>query len=107
MDQTEAEWEQLGSFGATPLIVLTQNFKGEDDFAPQRFRRYFRDVHDELAARSSNAVHVIAAKSGHTIHETSPDLVTAAITEVIEAARSGEPLAPCDDRFEDLDGACA
>lgn len=41
------------------------------------------------------------------IHETSPDLVTAAITEVVDAVRSDEELTPCNDRFEDLGGACA
>jgi pimeloyl-ACP methyl ester carboxylesterase len=107
MERTAKDWERLGSFGSTPLFVLTQNFQGDDDLAPPRFRRYFRDVHDELAGRSSDALHVIAVDSGHTIHETSPDLVTDAATEIIEAVRSGEGLAPCDDRFEDLGGACA
>ena len=74
------------------------------DFAPQRFRRYFRRVHEELAGRSSDWVHLIAEDSGHNIHETSPDPVAAAITEVIEEVRSGEALTPCDDRFEDLGG---
>ena len=95
------------AFGATPTIVLTQNFQGDDDFAPQRFRRYFRRVHADLAARSSDALHVIAVDSGHVIQDSSPDLVTAAITEVVEAVRSGEQLTPCDDRFEDLGGICA
>lgn len=107
MERTAQDWEQLGSFGSTPVFVLTQNFRGEDDVAPQRFRRYFRGVHAELAGRSSDAVHVIAVDSGHGIQETSPDLVAAAINEVIEAVRTGEGLAPCDDRFEDLGGACA
>jgi hypothetical protein len=88
--------------------VLTQNFKGNDyDFLPPRFRRYFRGAHDDLAARSSDGIHVIAVNSGHFIYQTSPDLVTAAIIEVVEAVRSGDSLAPCNDRFEDLAGACA
>ena len=41
------------------------------------------------------------------IQTRSPDLVTAAITEVVEAVRSGDALAPCDGRFDDLGGACA
>lgn len=107
MQRTFEEWEQLGSFGATPTIVLTQNFQGEDDEVPEEFRQYFRQVHDALAARSSNALHVIAVDSGHVIQETSPDLVTAAIIEVVEAVRSGDALAACDARFEDLAGSCA
>jgi pimeloyl-ACP methyl ester carboxylesterase len=105
--RTAEEWERLGSWGSIPLFVLTQNFRGEDDSLPPRFRHYFRGVHDELASRSSDAVHVIAVDSGHAIYETQPELVTAAILEVVEAARSGDGLAPCDDRFEVLDGTCA
>ncbi len=107
MRRTTEDWERLGSFGSTPLFVLTQNFRDDDVLASPRFRRYFRGVHDELAGRSSDTVHVIAVDSGHMIQDTSPDLVTAAITEVVEAVRSGEGLAPCDGRFEDLGGACA
>jgi hypothetical protein len=107
MQKTSEEWEQLGTFGAIPTIVLTQNFTGEDDQAPEEFRGYFRQVHADLAARSSSALHVIAVDSGHFIQTTSPDLVTAAITEVVEAVRSGDALAPCDARFEDLGGVCA
>jgi len=107
MRRTFREWKRLGSWGSIPLFVLTQNFKGDDDRLPTRFRRYFRGVHDELAGRSSDAVHVIAVDSGHFIYQTSPDLVIAAIIEVVDAVRSGDGLAPCDDRFEDLAGACA
>jgi pimeloyl-ACP methyl ester carboxylesterase len=107
MQRTAEDWERLGSFGSTPLFVLTQNFRGDDELATARFRHYFRGVHDQLAGRSSDAVHVIAVDSGHLIQDTSPDLVSAAITEVVGALRSGEPLAPCDDRFEELGGACA
>ena len=107
MRQTTRDWERLGSFGSTPVFVLTQGFAGEDASVPQRFRRYFRGVHDELAGRSSDAVHVIAVDSGHMIQETSPDLVTEAITEVVGVVRSGGELTPCDDRFQDLGGVCA
>jgi pimeloyl-ACP methyl ester carboxylesterase len=107
MRRTEDEWTRIGSLGRIPTIVLTQDFQGEDDVAPRRFRRYFRQVHQELAKRSSDGQHVIAVDSGHMIHETSPELVTTAITEVIEAVRSGERLAPCEDRIADLGGACA
>ena len=41
------------------------------------------------------------------IHQTFPELVSAAITEVVEAVRSGQELAPCDERFADLGGTCA
>ena len=107
MRRSAEEWERLGSFGSTPTIVLTQGFAGEDDSAPQRFRRYFLDVHDELASRSSDSVHVIAPDSGHSIQEDAPELVTTAIGEVVEAVRTGAQLAPCDERFAASGGVCA
>ena len=106
MSQTAKEWKQLGTFGSIPVFVLTQGFQGDDAGVPQEFRRYFRRMHDELADRSSDSIHVIAKESGHMIHETVPDLVAAAITEVLEAVRSGEELAPCDDRFAERGGTC-
>ena len=107
MRRTFREWKRLGPWGSIPSFVLTQNFEGGDDPLPAEFRRYFRDVHDDLAARSSDAVHLIAVDSGHFIYQTQPFLVIAAIIEVVEAVRSGDGLAPCDDRFEGVGGACA
>jgi hypothetical protein len=39
MERTAEDWQQLGSFGSTPIFVLTQDLRDEDDFALQRFRR--------------------------------------------------------------------
>ena len=50
---------------------------------------------------------MIAPDSGHSIHEDAPELVTAAIAEVVEAVRTGAQLAPCDDRFAASGGVCA
>ena len=107
MRLTEKEWRRVGTFGSTPTFVLTQNFAGDDAAVPEEFRRGLRRVHAQLAARSSDSVHVIATESGHMIHQTVPDLVVAAITEVVETVTSGEPLAACDDRFAQLGGTCA
>jgi hypothetical protein len=107
MRRTAQEWQQLGTFGSIPLVVLTQGFAGADAGVPQEFRRHLRRVHGELAARSTDSVHIIASESGHMIHENVPDLVTAAITEVVAAVRSGDQLEPCDGRFADLGGTCA
>jgi pimeloyl-ACP methyl ester carboxylesterase len=106
MRRTKRELEGVGSYGATPTIVLTQSFVGEPD-VPASFQRRWPLLHDELAARSSNSVHVIAVRSGHFIQEDEPDLVVAAIEEVLAAVRDGQPLAPCDGRFAAVGGACA
>jgi hypothetical protein len=100
------ELAAAGTYGATPTIVLTQNFADPNEIPP-RWQRRWRVLHDALAARSSVSIHVIAVDSGHMIQEDAPDLVTAAIEEVLTAVRTGQPLAPCDDRFAAAGGACA
>lgn len=107
MAASTREWEQTGAVGSTPTVVLTQGFTGDDSSVPWEFRDYLLAAHRQLAARSTNAVHVIAVTSGHLIQHDAPGLVTAAIEEVVRAVRSGHALSVCDDRFEAIDGACA
>jgi pimeloyl-ACP methyl ester carboxylesterase len=107
MRRSKEELEAIGSFGSIPTIVLTQAFKGPDDsVAPPDFRRLWTREHAKLAARSSDAIHLIAFDSGHMIQDDAPDLVLAAIEEVLAAVRDGQPLTPCDDRFADAGGKC-
>lgn len=101
------EWDEVGSFGSAPTFVLTQGFAGPDAEVPNDFERVLRAEHDLLADRSSDSIHVIATGSGHMIQEMAPALVVTAIREVIAASRDGSTIAPCDDRFDELDGECA
>ena len=79
----------------------------DDSGAPPDFRRLWTREHAQLAARSTDAIHLIAFDSGHVIQEDAPELVIAAIDEVLATVRDGQPLAPCDDRFADVGGECA
>ena len=106
MRASKKELLAAGSFGDTPMVVLTQNFADTNEIPP-RWQRKWRVLHADLAARSTNAIHVIAVDSGHMIQEEEPDLVIAAIEEVLAAVRTGQPLEPCDDRFADVGGECA
>lgn len=47
-----------------------------------------------------------ATDSGHFVHEDAPDVVLAAIEQVVEAARSGSGLAPCDETFGSMVATC-
>jgi pimeloyl-ACP methyl ester carboxylesterase len=105
MRRTKRELEGVGSYGATPMVVLTQAFVGEAD-VPASFQRLWPRLHDQLAANSNDSVHLIAVGSGHFIQEDEPDLVIAAIEEVLASVRDGQPLAPCDGRFADAGGKC-
>ena len=87
-------------FGDVPLGVLTQ---GE---ASGEFARLWSRYQDRLAGLSTDSVHVEAVQSGHEIHAEAPDLEVALVREVVEAVRTGNELAACDDRFEKLQGNC-
>ncbi len=107
MRRTKDELERMGSYGSVPTFVLTQGFAGADSEVPQDFRREWTRGHELLAARSSDAIHLIAFDSSHGIPDDEPDLVLAVIEEVLQAVQTGEPLAACDVRFKPLGGACA
>jgi hypothetical protein len=59
-----------------------------------------------LAGLSTDGIHVVALGSGHFVHEEEPDVVTRAIRLVVDAARSGEALPPCERAFTGHTIAC-
>jgi pimeloyl-ACP methyl ester carboxylesterase len=67
------------SFGRKPLIVLTSG-SNEEDPNWQRLQK-------ELATRSSNGKRIVATGSGHYIQDDRPELVIAAVREVIAQTR--------------------
>jgi pimeloyl-ACP methyl ester carboxylesterase len=67
------------SFGSKPLIVLTAG-SNDADPAWQRLQK-------ELATRSSNGKRIVATGSGHYIQDDRPELVIAAVREVIAATK--------------------
>ncbi|TDN93215.1 alpha/beta fold hydrolase [Microbacterium sp. BK668] len=79
--------------GSRPTIVLTQ---GEDGFDDPDLS-WWRDRHDELAALSTDSIHLIAPDAGHAIHEMSGALVEKSLRAVLEAVRAEEELPECDD----------
>jgi pimeloyl-ACP methyl ester carboxylesterase len=76
-----------GALGDRPLAVLTCGPDGD--------RSYYvwRDLHRDLAALSSNSRHVVSDSPAHYLHQGDPDLVIAAIRDVVRAARDGGRLA--------------
>ncbi len=98
----EATTKQLRAvdFGDVPLGVLTQ---GE---ASGEFGSLWSGYQNRLAGLSTDSVHVEAVQSGHEIHAEAPELEAAMIREVVEAVRTGNALAACDNRFEKLQGHC-
>jgi pimeloyl-ACP methyl ester carboxylesterase len=55
------------------------------------FLRVTRGIGEETAALSPRGRHVVAERSGHFVHHDEPELVLAAIEEVVRAARASAP----------------
>jgi len=67
-----------------PLVVLSAT-RG----APRRMRRHWTTLQAGIAAAAPNGRgrHLVVADSDHSIHHDRPDLVAAAVLEVVEDAR--------------------
>jgi hypothetical protein len=79
--------------GDIPLVVLTQGlpYRPEDYSNPTLAPRYYQlhlEMQRDLVGRSPRGRQVMAAKSGHFIHQDQPELVVNAIRQVIEEVKS-------------------
>jgi pimeloyl-ACP methyl ester carboxylesterase len=102
----DAQVRQTQRLGAMPLVVLTANDHSQD-FAAQvsadspelkdQFEPTWQELQDELAMLSTNSLHRISAGAGHASFQLDQKYVlelNTAILQVIEAARTGQPLKP-------------
>ena len=86
------------SIPQVPLAVVSAGNEGEKPTpgtSPadwEKFRAIWRDLQADLAKRSTNSIHITAAKSSHMIPLDQPAVVVDAIRRVVEAARKHGPL---------------
>lgn len=83
-----ADAHTLGALGNLPLAVVTRGNGLDEDWA---------GLQKELAALSTNSVHTIIPDSTHASLAFNPDharATSAAILQVLDAARTGQPLKP-------------
>jgi pimeloyl-ACP methyl ester carboxylesterase len=73
---------------AVPLTLLTATRAYTS--ARARVDAIKLELHGAFLQRVPGARHIVTNKSGHGIHVEEPDLVVAAIREVVQAARSGK-----------------
>jgi pimeloyl-ACP methyl ester carboxylesterase len=101
---TVRELHTAGDLGDIPLIVVTAGIIDDQWLAtvPELAAR----AQVRLAGLSSNAIQVVATDSGHFVYREAPDVVLAAIAQVVEAVRSGSQLRACDEVFGSLDTTC-
>jgi pimeloyl-ACP methyl ester carboxylesterase len=79
-----------GALGERPLVVLTCS--SDDPTVPDRVYKAWHGLHRELARLSANSRHVVSESPHHYLNEHDPDLVIAAIRDVVRCARSGGRL---------------
>jgi pimeloyl-ACP methyl ester carboxylesterase len=87
-----------GALGDKPLAVITRA-----DGGPYGGRQWqlWHGFHSEQVRLSANSRHVISSRADHSLYESDPDLVIAAITEVMNSARTGASLpAPAPGRVD-------
>lgn len=73
--------------GDMPLVVITRGISEEEGPDGRAFEEERTKDHAAIAALSRSGKQMIAAKSGHHVQLDEPDLVVAAIQQVIAAAR--------------------
>jgi pimeloyl-ACP methyl ester carboxylesterase len=77
LEETAAAVSRVTSLSDVPLLIISSGDQTPDTIAQHR----------QLAYLSSQGRHIVATKSGHWIQFDEPDLVVAAIREMVERAR--------------------
>lgn len=89
---------QTRSLGDKPLAVLTHSPKwrmvpGLPDELMNKIEAVSQKLQADLPALSTDSTHKIAEKAGHGIHVEAPDLVIAAISEVVAKVKAKQAKA--------------
>jgi pimeloyl-ACP methyl ester carboxylesterase len=96
----EALARRVQSLGDLPLAVVTAGrHDAEWGHVPRRLARaldrQWTTMQDELAALSTDSVHVVALRSDHPVQHGQPGVVISAVLAVLAAARDHTALGPC------------
>jgi pimeloyl-ACP methyl ester carboxylesterase len=77
-----------GSFDTLPLAVVTA---GKSEYMDADDWRRWQQVQKQFAQLSRRSSHVVAANSTHHVQFSEPDVIAAAVAQVVTAARAGTP----------------
>ena len=111
---SEALASRVQSLGATSLAVITAGRHDQEwgrllsPGVARAFDRLWATMQDELAALSSNHLHVVALRSDHFVQrfDGQPDVVIRAVQAVVSAARDHTRLPPCQQLFSGAHVSC-
>jgi len=88
--ESAGEVRGLGTLGELPLVVISRDPKRastpEDPTSPQR-EQHWQKLQQQLVGLSSQATHVIAQGSGHSIPVERSDVIIAAVRSLVTQAR--------------------
>lgn len=80
-----------GDLGDRPLLVVTRGPNNETKADP--LWEVWRDLQRDLARLSANSRHVVSASPNHYLNQGDPELIIAAVCEVVRGVRTDTPLA--------------
>jgi pimeloyl-ACP methyl ester carboxylesterase len=108
----EALARRVRSLEATPLVVITAGRADPSNLPPSLQRslgKLWDSLQNELAALSSDSVHIVALRSDHFVQDRfrgQPHVVVQAVRAIINAERSDTDLSPCTRIFPGLAVRC-
>lgn len=82
------EANAITSFGNIPVVVITGASPTRNDTTPSEFRedmaRIWTELQTDLLTLSTDSQQILAMESGHYVQVDQPEIVTAAIRELVE-----------------------
>jgi pimeloyl-ACP methyl ester carboxylesterase len=97
---TERQVLDAEPMGSRPSIVVSQSTYAKDGI-PRWAAPIFARQQGKLAGLGDDVIHIRVEDTGHFIHRERPAVVIAAISAVVDAVRSGDPLPTCADVFDE------
>jgi len=95
--ESAEEVRELGSLGDLPLVVISRDpnrqLRTRNETAARERERIWAKLQEALTRLSSNATHMIAQGSGHSVLHQRPDVVVEGIRKIVDEVRR-KPSSP-------------
>lgn len=100
-------YQQLGATGSVGHLPVVEITAAHDKgmFSPAALAQWAK-YQQAMSHLSTNEVHVLAKNSDHDVIHNQPLLVDQGIVDVVDSARTGQPIPACDRRYTKIQGRC-